>query len=73
MAGEIISMSGKERDRAFLVREAVACRVGQREASERLDISVRQFKRLVRAWKQDGDAGLVSRQRGQPSHNRLSD
>ena len=29
-------MSSEERDRAFLVREAVACRLGQREASERL-------------------------------------
>jgi hypothetical protein len=38
-------MSGEERDRAFLVRETVACRLGQREASERLGIGVRQFKR----------------------------
>jgi len=66
-------MSGEERDCSFLVREAVACRVGQRAASERLGIGVRQFKRLVRAWKQDGDAGLVSRQRGQPSNNRMKD
>ena len=66
-------MSSEERDRAFLVREAVACRVGQREASERLGIGMRQFKRLVRAWKQDGDAGLVSRQRGRPSNNRMKD
>jgi transposase len=73
MVGEVLSMSGEERDRAFLVREAVACRVGQREASERLGIGVRQFKRLVHAWKQDGDAGLVSRQRGRPSNNRMKD
>jgi transposase len=73
MSRGVLSMSGEERDRAFLVREATACRLGQREASERLGIGVRQFKRLVRAWKEDSDAGLVSRQRGRPSNNRLND
>ena len=29
--------------------------------------------RLVRSWRQAGDAGLVSRQRGGPSHNRLAE
>jgi hypothetical protein len=33
---------------------------------------VRQFKRLVRAWHQDGAAGLVSLQRGRASHNRMA-
>ena len=71
MSGGVLSMSVAERDRAFLVRQTVECRLSQREASERLGIGVRQFKRLVRAWKQDGDAGLLSRQRGRPSNNRL--
>lgn len=34
---------------------------------------MRQFKRLVRNWRAEGDAGLVSRQRGRPSHRRLPD
>jgi transposase len=73
MADGVLLMSGSERDRAFLVRQAVEGRLGQREASERLGISVRQFKRLVRAWRSGGDAGLVSRQRGRPSHRRMSE
>jgi transposase len=73
MAGGVLLMSGAERDRAFLVRQAVEGLVSQREASERLGISVRQFKRLVRAWRSDGDAGLVSRQRGRPSHRRMNE
>jgi len=73
MADGILLMSGSERDRAFLVRQAVEGRLSQREASERLGIGVRQFKRLVRAWRCDGDAGLVSRQRGRPSHRRMSE
>ena len=40
---------------------------------ERLGIGVRQFKRLVRAWRKEGDSGLVSRQRGRPSHRRMSE
>ena len=66
-------MSSEERERAFLVRQAVESGLSQREASERLDLSVRQFKRLVRAWRAAGDAGLVSRQRGRPSHRRMNE
>jgi transposase len=65
-------MSVAERDRAYVVRQTLECRLGQREASERLGISVRQFKRLVHRLKTEGDAGLVSRQRGRPSNNRLA-
>ena len=66
-------MSFAERERAYLVRQTLDQCLGQREASERLGISVRQFKRLVHVWKEQGDAGVVSRQRGRPSNNRLAD
>jgi hypothetical protein len=65
-------MSGQERERASLVRQTLAKHLGQREAAERLAISVRQFKRLVRSWKSEGDGGVVSRQRGRASNNRLA-
>jgi len=73
MAEGLLLMSGRERERAHVVREGVECHLSQQEGAERLGIGVRQFKRLVRAWKQDGAAGLVSRQRGRPSHNRLTE
>jgi transposase len=73
MVGGVLSMSSEERERGHLVRQAVEGRLSQREASERLGIGVRQFKRLVRAWRAGGDGGLVSRQRGRPSHRRLPD
>ena len=66
-------MSCSERDRSHLIRATVEKRLRQREAAEQAAVSVRQFKRLVRLWKQEGDAGLVSRQRGKPSNNRLSE
>ena len=66
-------MSKAERERAFVVRQCVEGRLSQGEASERLGIGVRQVKRLVRRWRREGDGGLVSRQRGRPSHRRLSE
>lgn len=71
MAEGMLLMSGKERERAHVVRQCVEGGLSQREASERLGIGVRQVKRLVRAWRADGDGGLVSRQRGRPSHRRM--
>ena len=65
-------MSIVELERLHLVRQTQEKQLSQRQASERLGIGVRQFKRLVKSWKEQGDAGLVSRQRGQPSNNRLA-
>lgn len=73
MVGRVLTMSGKERERAFLVRQAIEGGLSQRQAAERLGIGVRQFKRLVRAWRVSGDGGLVSRQRGRASHRRMSE
>jgi transposase len=72
MAEGVLLMSGEERDRVCVVLRAVEGHLGQREASERLGISVRQFRRLVRAWRLDGDAGLISGHRGRPSNGRMS-
>ena len=66
-------MSRSERERLHVVRQAAGGRLGQREASERLGIGIRQFKRLVRSWRREGDAGLVSRRRGRVSPNRLAE
>ena len=51
-------MSSEERERSHLVRQTQEKHLSQRQASERLGIGVRQFKRLVRSWKQQVEAGL---------------
>jgi transposase len=66
-------MSAKERERSHVVRQSIEGLLGQREASERLGIGVRQFKRLVRRWREVGDAGLVSRRRGRAAPNRVDE
>ena len=66
-----LAMSARDRDRSHLIRQTIEETLSQRETSERLGIGVRRFKRLVRAWKRQGDAGLINRQRGRASNNRL--
>ena len=45
----------------------------QGNAAAQLGISVRQIKRLWRAYQEQGAAGLVNKSRGKPSHNQLRD
>ncbi len=55
----------------FVVRQVAEKRLRQREGAERLEVCLRQMKRLVQRWRCHGDAGLVSRRRGCPSPNRM--
>lgn len=66
-------MSRKERDRLRIIEAVREKRVKQGEAAQRLGLSVRQVKRLVRAHRETGAAGLVSKRRGQPSNRRIED
>ena len=43
----------------------------QQEATEQLGDSMRHVKRLLRIYRREGVAGLVSKRRGKPSNNRL--
>ncbi len=51
-----LSMSADERERLYLSKLTGEGSLTQRAASERLGISERQCKRLVRRWKLEGDA-----------------
>jgi transposase len=73
MSEGYLLMSTGERDRSHLIRRTIEKSLRQREAAERLGLGLRQFKRLVRAWKRNGDAGLVSRQRGRTANNRMAE
>ena len=72
MDGDLLEMSAKERERAHVIRQASERRMRQVRAAELLGIGVRQVKRLVLAYRQFGDRGLVSGRRGKPSNNRLA-
>jgi transposase len=47
--------------------------MNQKEAGRILDLSTRQIKRLLRAYRQQGAAGLVSKHRGRKANNRLAE
>jgi transposase len=68
-----LTMSRKERDRLKVVEAVREKRLKQEEAAQQLKLSVRQVKRLVRAHREEGAAGLVSKRRGQPSNRRIED
>ncbi|HPM10943.1 MAG TPA: ISNCY family transposase [Paludibacter sp.] len=65
-----IAMSSKELARKTAVEGALDHRITQTAAASKLGISARQFRRILQRYRQEGDAGLVSRKRGKPSNRR---
>ncbi len=68
---EILSMSARELSRAEVMQQLKAQRITQRQAAEQLGLSVRQVKRLWRAYRAGGAKALISKRRGQPSNHQL--
>jgi transposase len=68
---ELLSMSDKEITRLEAMQRIKDKRLTQKEAARMLNLSVRQIKRLYRAYKARGAKGLISARRGQPSNHRL--
>jgi len=64
-------MSKKELTRLEVIQKIEEKRLKQREAAERLRVSERQVRRLLKAYRQSEAVGLVSKRRGQPSNNRM--
>lgn len=69
MIKETVTMSHKELDRLQVIQESVNRHITQEQAALRIGISVRQVKRLVYRYKNEGPAGLVSRRRGKRPNN----
>ncbi len=68
---KLYTMNEKEIKRLGIMTQLEKKQVGQQKAAEQLGISVRQVKRLKRAYQADGAAGLIHKSRGKPSHNQL--
>ena len=67
-----IEMTSKELARKTEVERALDHRITQKEAAARLGISERQFRRILRRYRQEGDGGLVSRKRRKPSNRKTN-
>ena len=65
-------MSQRERDRVKVWHEVERKHLRQREAAERLGLSARHVRRLLRRVKREGDRGVIHRLRGRPSNRRIA-
>ena len=66
-------MSRKERDRLKAIEQLEQGLIDQQRAAAWLKLSVRQVRRLWRAYQQRGDAALVHKGRGKPSNRRIDE
>lgn len=66
-------MSQKEAVRGQVMELLKARKIDQKEAGQRLGVSVRQIKRIVKRYRASGLLGLISKKRGIPSNRRLAD
>ena len=62
----------REVDRLEVIREVAGKRLRQGEAGERLRLSVRQVKRLLRRYREFGAVGLISGHRGRKASNAIA-
>ncbi|MCI0562512.1 MAG: ISNCY family transposase, partial [Nitrososphaera sp.] len=69
----LLRMSAKELSRLEVMQRLSRKQMSQKEAGTILGLSVRQIKRLLKAYREKGTAGLVSKQRGRKANNRLSE
>jgi len=66
----ILKLSKKERDRLRILSRVRGGELKLREATELLEISYRQGKRIYKRYREKGEKGLVHRLRGRPSNSR---
>jgi hypothetical protein len=69
---ETFSMSSKEVPRAGLLKAALAGRLTNAQGARALRLSVRQFRRLKRRFREQGARGLLHVLRGRPGNRRLA-
>lgn len=69
----IYKMSEKEIRKTETMSQIAEKQITQKVAAERLGMSVRQVKRMWKAYQEKGPEGLIHKSRGRPSHNQISE
>jgi len=69
---ETITMSSKEISRLEVMQKLSEKRMSQKEAGAILGVSERHIKRLLKAYRKKGAAGLISKHRGRKGNHCLS-
>lgn len=70
--GDILPMSDRALSRVHVLEQLKQRKIKQRQAAQQLGLSIRQVKRLLRAFKRRGAKALISKKRGQRSPHQLS-
>jgi hypothetical protein len=70
---EQAKMTIKEAQRLSVMRQVDKKILTIRKASEELGVSLRQAKRIRKSYLANGEIGLISLKRGQPSHRKISE
>ena len=69
----LLAMSTDELNRLSIVQKIVDKHLTQVVAAEQLGLTIRQVKRLVKKYHENGAEGLVSKKRGQIGNRKYSD
>jgi transposase len=72
METERIALSQKERDRLHVLRELEQGGLKQVAAAQRMKLTDRQVRRLLRRWRQEGDRAVIHGLRGRPSNRKFA-
>jgi transposase len=70
---ERLTLSEKERDRLKVLHEVVQGHLKQRQGAEQTGMSERGFRKLLRRFRQRGDAAVAHGLRGQRSNRRIAE
>lgn len=73
MAKRVLHMTSNEVDRIRIIEHIQNKKLSNVRGAEQLGLSARQMRRIRRRYREQGAVGLVSKQRGQPSHHRHSE
>jgi len=68
----LLTMSTEELERLEVILKVVDKRLTQAVASRQVGVTVRQIKRLVKKYREQGAKGLISKQRGQVSNHKYT-
>ncbi len=67
----LFQMRTKEVDKYHVIKQAISKKIKQTEASDELNISTRQVRRLIKRVKAEGINGIIHGLRGKNSNNKL--
>jgi len=73
MKQELLTMSRKEIERLEVIQQLMKKKIRQKAGAEKLGITMRQVRRLLKRYREEDLAGLLSKHRGKQSPRKISE